>query len=268
VTRRVDYDLVAPAYDKRYERNRFDGVQAVLQRFIGEPGRVNAAEVGCGTGHWLAQLQGRVHTAAGLDLSAEMLQRARTAARSALLVRGRAEKMPWAAGSFDRLFCINALHHFGDPDAFMIEARRVLRPAGALMSIGLDPHTGLDSWWIYDYFPTALETDRGRYLPTALIRERLRAAGFVEAMTEVAQYIPAAIPFAVAIERGVVDRHAGSQLMMLSDAEYEEGLERLRAEEPILHADLRLFATFAWAAKATKDTKDTKDTKPKIPVQG
>jgi hypothetical protein len=34
----VDYDLVAPAYDKRYERNRYDGVRAVLQRFIGEPG--------------------------------------------------------------------------------------------------------------------------------------------------------------------------------------------------------------------------------------
>src|SRR5438552_8147991 len=36
MTRSVDYDRVAPAYDTRYERNRYDGVQAVLQRFIGE----------------------------------------------------------------------------------------------------------------------------------------------------------------------------------------------------------------------------------------
>jgi ubiquinone/menaquinone biosynthesis C-methylase UbiE len=94
----------------------------------------------------LAVLPGRVRKAAGLDRSAEMLQRA---APSAHVVRGRAEKLPWRSNSFDRLFCINALHHFTDADAFMIEAQRVLRPEGALLTIGLDPHTALDSWWIY-----------------------------------------------------------------------------------------------------------------------
>jgi hypothetical protein len=83
--------------------------------------------------------------------------------------------------------------------------------------------------------------------PSLVIRERLHAAGFEETMTEVAQHIPATVPFAVAIERGVIDRHATSQLMVLSDAEYDEGLARLRAEQPILHADLRLYATFGGA---------------------
>ena len=40
------------------------------------------------------------------------------------------------------------------------EARRVLRAGGSLMSVGLDPHTALDQWWIYDYFPGALAADR------------------------------------------------------------------------------------------------------------
>jgi len=248
VTRTVDYDLVAPQYDKRYERNRYDGVLAVLRRFVGESARVDAAEVGCGTGHWLAELHGSVRTAAGLDLSAEMLHRARTAAPYAHIVRGRAEQLPWAEERFDRLLCINALHHFADPDAFMTEARRVLRAAGTLMIVGLDPHTRLDSWWIYDYFPAAREADLRRYMATALIREKLQAAGFVEAMTEIAQHIPATAPFAIAVDRGLVDRHATSQLTVLSDAEYEDGLQRLRAEQPILRADLRLYATFARAA--------------------
>jgi len=247
MTRTVDYDVVAGDYDRRYERNRYDGVQAVLRRFIGTAGNVDVAEVGCGTGYWLADLHGRVRVMAGVDPSAEMLRRARAAAPAAYIARGRAEQLPWASARFDRLFCINALHHFAGRDAFMIEARRVVRPAGAIMIVGLDPHTGLDSWWIYDYFPAALQADLARYPPTAAIREELRAAGFAGSTTEVAQHLPAAVPFATAVERGLVDRYATSQLTVLSDAEYEQGIERLRAEQPIIRADLRLYATIAHA---------------------
>lgn len=31
--------------------------------------------------------------------------------------------------------------------------------------------------------------------------------------------------------------------MVIADAEYDEGLRRLKAEQPILRTDLRLFAT-------------------------
>ena len=243
MTQRVNYDLIAASYDQRYQTNRFDGVEAVLRRFIGEAGVMDVAEVGCGTGHWLALLRSRVRRAAGIDLSGEMLQRARTAAPFALLVRGRAEELPWTSATFDRLFCVNALHHFDDRDGFMCEARRVLRPGGALLIVGLDPHPRVDRWWVYDYFPAALEADRGRYLATGVIRERLRAAGFAEAATEVAQHIRAAVPFDVATGRGMLDRRSTSQLLVVSDAEYEAGLQRLRAEQPTLHADLRLYAT-------------------------
>ena len=87
-----------------------------------------------------------------------------------LLVRGTAERLPWADASFDRVFCVNALHHFFDARAFVTECRRVLRAGGGLLTIGLDPHTGLDRWWVYDFFPAALEADRQRYASTASIR--------------------------------------------------------------------------------------------------
>lgn len=245
MTQRVDYDLVAARYDHRYEAHRFDGIEAVLQRFVGHSRSLDVAEVGCGTGHWLAGLRQRVHTATGLDLSAEMLQRARTAAPFALIARGQAEHLPWKTGSLDRVFCINAMHHFNDPHAFLLEARRILRPGGALLIVGLDPHTALDQWWIYDYFPAALQADRARYQSTAAIRKRLEAIGFVEVLTDVAQHIHTEIPFAEAIRRGLVERHVTSQLMVITDAAYDEGLRKLKAEQPILRTELRLYATVA-----------------------
>ena len=253
MTHTVNYDLVAPAYDARYERNRYDGIEAVLRRFVGASESIDVAEVGCGTGHWLARCGDRVRTVTGLDLSHQMLQRARTAAPGARLIRGRAENLPCATAAFDRLFCINATHHFDDAHAFMLEARRVLRPGGAFLTIGLDPHTRLDAWWIYDYFPGAFEADRARYLPTSTIRERLEAAGFTKAVTEVAQHIAAEVPFAVAVERGLLDRRSASQLMVISHADYDAGVHRLRAEQPTLRADLRVYATVAWASSTSRE---------------
>lgn len=246
MTKPIDYDDVAPDYDRRFERNRWDGVETALERFIDGPAPLLAGEVGCGTGHWLAFIDKQVRMAVGLDRSREMLQRAREAAPRALLVRGRAEKLPWRAGSFDRLFCINALHHFDDARAFMIEARRVLRSDGALLTVGLDPHTGLDRWWIYDYIPAALEADRKRYLPGHAIRSRLEAAGFAQTKTEVAQHIGAEVPFERAMARGMVERSATSQLMVVNDEDYQAGLRQLIAEQPVLRSDLRVYATIGW----------------------
>lgn len=243
MTRHLDYDVVAAKYDKRYEAHRFDGIKAALQRFVGDSRCLDVAEVGCGTGHWLARLQQRARTTAGLDLSAEMLRRARIAAPCARVARGRAEHLPWNSGSFDRVFCINAMQHFNDADAFLREAGRVLRPLGRLLIIGLDPHTGLDQWWVYDYFPAALQADRVRYLSTAEIRRRLGASGFVDGATDIAQHIHTELTFAEGMQGGLLERHTTSQLMVITDAEYANGVRRLEAEQPVLRTDLRLYAT-------------------------
>ena len=244
--RRVDYDDVAPTYNRRYERNRYDGTRTALFEFVGADQGVDVAEVGCGTGHWLAEFAGSVRTIIGIDASWEMLRRAEDAG-SALLIHARAEQLPLATASVDRVFCVNALHHFTEPQTFVREARRILRAGGSVMSVGLDPHTTLDEWWIYDYFPGALAADRARYPSSPAIRAILEDAGFTDVGTSLAQHFPAAVPFQMAMERGYVDRRSTSQLMVISDAEYEAGLERMKREQPVLRADLRVFATIGRA---------------------
>ena len=246
----VDYDAVAPTYDERYDRNRYDGVRETVRRFVDRRAAPfpDVAEVGCGTGHWLAEIRDLAGLRAGVDRSWGMLGAARSAAPDALLVRASAERLPWHSASFDRVLCINALHHFPDAAAFVAEAGRVLRPGGGLLTIGLDPHVGQDRWWIYDYFPSALHADLERYAATHAIRALLGDAGFSYITTGVAQHMPASVPFHIALERGQLDRRSTSQLMVISDADYEAGMQRLSDEKPILRADLRLYATVGWMA--------------------
>jgi ubiquinone/menaquinone biosynthesis C-methylase UbiE len=242
----VNYDGIAAAYDRRYERYAYEGVRATLRRFL-ENGRSSILEVGCGTGHWLADVANRgVDRLFGLDLSLPMLQHARAAAPTARLVRGAADRLPWAHDSFDRVFCVNALHHFADPQAFIRECHRVLRPGGSLLTIGFDPHVGGDQWWVYDVFPSALHADRLRYPSTDRIRDWLTMAGFREPATKVAEHIVLELPFEAARQQGFVERDATSQLMLISVDDYQAGIERLAREQPVLRTDLRLYATTAY----------------------
>lgn len=243
--RPVDYDDLAATYDQRYARHAYDGVGRAIIDFIADVEGVDAVEIGCGTGHWLQLIAARVASATGVDRSWQMLSRARAAAPSALLVQATAEHLPLADGRFDRVFCVNALHHFADPAGFIKECRRVLRPGGAFLTIGLDPHTGDDRWWIYDYFPSAREADCERYRSSKAIREMLIAAGFTVGRSEVVQHWPASRPYQLALEQGLLDRRSTSQLMVISDDEFAAGMQRLSSDQPTLVADLRLHGTFA-----------------------
>jgi ubiquinone/menaquinone biosynthesis C-methylase UbiE len=123
MARHVDYDHIAKTYDRRYQENDYSGVLAALMVFVGEHSNQHILEVGCGTGHWLRSLDGGETRVTGVDASARMLARARVQAPRAVLVQRAAERLPWAGESFDRVFCINALHHFRDKVAFLREAQ-------------------------------------------------------------------------------------------------------------------------------------------------
>src|SRR5215475_7078210 len=133
---KVDYDRIAPAYDRRYAERSYAGVGDALARFLGDAARV--LEVGCGTGHWLAQIGASGRSAFGVDASPAMLRRARTSTDARVAV-ATASALPFEAARFDAVVCVNALHHFPDKPRFLAEAWRVLRPGGRFFSVGMDP---------------------------------------------------------------------------------------------------------------------------------
>jgi len=269
----TDYDSVADRYDVRYGRYGYSGVRDTVLSFLGEATAV--LEVGCGTGHWLAEIGTRLKPSpyedradagsakgsaerqwlAGIDPSTQMLDRARRAAPAAQLVRARAEALPWRDQAFDRVFCVNALHHFADRERFFAEARRVLRPGGGLLTIGKDPHREGDTWWVYDYFEETRAIDRVRYAPVKTLRGEIARAGFAWAESLEADHIEIMVPAAAALAEGadgVVTPTFTSQLTVLSEEEFARGVERIREADAagggtLQHvADFKLYATIGW----------------------
>ena len=227
LSRVADYDRVAAGYDHRYAILRYDGVRDAVHHFLGSD-RPRTLEVGCGTGHWLREMAGRASLVAGIDFSAEMLARARRAAASERLVRGRAEELPWPAATFDRVVCVNALHHFSDRARFFAEAKRVLRPGGGLLTIGKDPHAERDDWWVYDYFPETVAIDRNRFAPMRILRGELARAGFDWAESSEADRIEACRPASEMLIDGTIDPAFTSQLTVLTAEEFDRGVARIR----------------------------------------
>jgi SAM-dependent methyltransferase len=111
---------------------------------LGDVAGRRVLEIGCGAAQWSAALAERGARCIGLDLSAAQLAAAKrvTAGRSVGLVHATATRLPFAAGSFDVVFCDHGALSWADPDAVVAEAARVLRPGGRFAANVASP-------WIY-----------------------------------------------------------------------------------------------------------------------
>jgi SAM-dependent methyltransferase len=109
---------------------------AVAAGWFGRAGRPPAPRVldlGCGAGDSVdlfRSLDRDVRwTGADIEDSAEVAQRTRT---DADFVTFDGERLPFADGSFDLVYCKQVLEHVRHPGPLLAEVARVLRPGGAL----------------------------------------------------------------------------------------------------------------------------------------
>jgi demethylmenaquinone methyltransferase/2-methoxy-6-polyprenyl-1,4-benzoquinol methylase len=122
------FDLLAPIYDLVIPPPD----PARLRRLLRLPIEGRMLEAGGGTGRVSSRLIPLVGTLVVNDLSAPMLKEAQ---RKGPLhpVQSYVERLPFPDGGFDRVFAVDALHHFDDHEAAVRELLRVLRPEGRLV---------------------------------------------------------------------------------------------------------------------------------------
>lgn len=105
--------------------------------------RMDAIELGCGTGYVSGWMTRRGANVTGIDISSEQLATARKLAREKSLditfVEGNAEATELPAASFDFALSEYGASIWCQPDKWLREAWRLLRPKGRLVFLGNHP---------------------------------------------------------------------------------------------------------------------------------
>lgn len=90
-------------------------------------------DLGCGLGHLAAAAEEAGATAVGLDRDPAILAAGRREVGPFRAVCGDALSLPFRSGSYDWALSNQVIEHVETPAAFLLEARRVLRPGGRLL---------------------------------------------------------------------------------------------------------------------------------------
>ncbi len=133
-----DAYVLSPGHARGEELPRLVGV---ARSRLGELAGLPALDVATGGGHTARTLAEAGMNVTASDLTPDMLAAAERYLEGLLptapieFVAAAAESLPFADGAFALVTCRIAAHHFGDPRAFLAEARRVLAAGGVLVLI-------------------------------------------------------------------------------------------------------------------------------------
>jgi ubiquinone/menaquinone biosynthesis C-methylase UbiE len=134
-TVRADFDRLASLADDDFDHNTC--YHGFLLREL--PARcANALEVGCGTGRFARALAERAEHVLALDLSPQMIRRAREhyAISNLEFEIGDVTELDLPAEHFDYIVSIATLHHL-PLDTVLSKLKRALKPAGVLAVLDL-----------------------------------------------------------------------------------------------------------------------------------
>src|SRR5579871_4733329 len=125
----------------KMEQHHLDITAKTIRRMNLRPGE-RVLDLGCGSG-WATRLLARLvgegpngfGQVVGLDVSDEMIRRARASSRdfeNVMYVWGSAQQIPWEENFFDKVLSVESFYYYPDQERALAELFRVMAPHGRL----------------------------------------------------------------------------------------------------------------------------------------
>jgi ubiquinone/menaquinone biosynthesis C-methylase UbiE len=189
----AEHSLQVPEFAERYSRLGVDPHEScfaysrhrlwkIMERLLPERGEgLRLLDVGCGTGHHLAQLRHRGFDVAGLDGSEEMLAVARANNPGVTIKQGDVETLPFPSGGFDVVICVEVLRYLPGLAGCLREMARVLKPGGLCLATAT-PALNLNGFWLINRLASRFGTRgfsklRQAFYTSGRLRREFEAAG-------------------------------------------------------------------------------------------
>lgn len=224
---KVNYNYISSTYDERYKSSPLSGIGDELQKLLKYLKPKSILEIGCGTGYWLTNFDSNDLQLFGLDFSHGMLKNARIKNNDLLLISADANKLAFREQSFDWVYSVNALHHFPDQHNSVIDAVKLVKPGGKISIFNFDPFDESLDWYLYDYFPRTREIDFNRYTSFDTLKKWFVECGVKNVEIKTAHVVTNCYFGQEVFDDNFIKKNQASQLVLLNDEEYNEGIERI-----------------------------------------
>lgn len=238
-----NYERLAKEYGKHRSAHEGAVQELVSGAMLGPESRV--LEIGAGTCNYVAAVREAVRCRCwAVEPAVAMREIAHARGLDVEMSAGKAEELPFEAGSFDFAFCVNVIHHVADRPALFREAFRVLDEGGTLC-VATESHDMIRARLVHaTHFPEIVDLDIARYSGIEELRDMAKAAGFrgwreTHVIAEV-----------VVESAEIYEAKAFSSLHLISEEAFARGIARLKADlaRGPLRATQPVFAML-WATK-------------------
>jgi len=225
----TNYSKIAGKYDENQYRIDEIGFDSYLKEYIEDSRKseYHVLDLSCGTGLYLEKqtnyFDGLNVIWSGLDLSEQMLKKAKEKVKNVELIKSNVENMPYKSETFDFISNNYAFHHYINKEQALNEIYRVLSKGGIYKLHNIAIHD-MRKWWVYHYFPSAYLEDLKRFWDKDVIFNELSKRG-LEVNIKIDYRME---NIRVNDYLNYAENRDISVLTLINDKDYEEGLERMR----------------------------------------